>query len=93
MGASDWRYHVGYQPDVGRAFAEIQQEVPANGDYYRGLGDRHASASAADLEAARHTEVFWEEDDAALGVQPEELAPPVGVHPGDGGVHQPPRRH
>ena len=61
MGASDWHYVVDYREDAAAAFAELQRTVMAAGDFYRGLGDRHAFTSMADLEAARNTETFWDE--------------------------------
>lgn len=58
MGASDWHYVVGYRPDVEVAFAELQETVLADGNYYHGLG---TYSSMADLNEARNTERFWEE--------------------------------
>jgi hypothetical protein len=61
LGASAWHYVVGYQPDVRRAFMELQETVLADGSYYHGLRDRLTFASMAELNEARNTEEFWDE--------------------------------
>ncbi|MFE9658335.1 hypothetical protein [Micromonospora sp. NPDC006431] len=35
MGASQWRYMVAYQDDVGAALQQLRQEVYDRGEYYR----------------------------------------------------------
>ncbi|HET9144297.1 hypothetical protein [Actinophytocola sp.] len=57
MGASGWEYFVPYQADVGKAFAELQRQVLADGDYYQG----EKYDSLAELVAAKQQEEFWEE--------------------------------
>lgn len=34
MGASDWRYFVPYQEDLGQALQELRQQVFSTGDYW-----------------------------------------------------------
>jgi hypothetical protein len=61
MGASSWDYVVPYQDDITRAFAELQQRVFDEGDYYRDDYDDFLDVTSLEaLLAGKESERFWE---------------------------------
>jgi hypothetical protein len=50
MGASEWRYLVPYQADVGTALNQLRQEVYDRGEYYRESPERDADLDLTEEE-------------------------------------------
>ncbi|MEU1688949.1 hypothetical protein [Micromonospora sp. NPDC005707] len=50
MGASEWRYVVAYQADVGAALQQLRQEVYDRGEYYREPVERDSDLDLTEEE-------------------------------------------
>ncbi|GIF09183.1 hypothetical protein [Actinoplanes siamensis] len=59
MGASGWNYYVAYQPDLGRALAELRTRVFDEGDYWWADAAELGKPASAFPDRPRTEDELW----------------------------------
>lgn len=90
MGASSWDYVVPYRTDIMEAVLNLQRQVFADGDYWKGYHDEFDTGSLDELLALKDGMRFWEEGthsildmDRILVPGAEDEADAIDVFPDD----------
>ncbi|WP_305788148.1 hypothetical protein [Symbioplanes lichenis] len=83
MGASQWGYHVPYQPDLAKALRELKEQVLADGDYWWAVPGESGKRAAEFPQRPRTHEELWADDDVQEGGTHSILDMSHMIEPGD----------